>query len=85
MQTKTIYKPISCSFYDKILEMATLKKRVSIQYLEINQKKTIESIIKDVFTQNKEEFLLTDGGHKIRLDNIIKINHLQNFGNTCAM
>lgn len=35
---------------------------------------SIEAIIKDVYTKNKEEFLLTDDGTVIRLDYLLSVD-----------
>lgn len=68
------YLPIDCSFHDQLLELATFKKIVDIEYFNKSGEKTkIESIIKDVFiTKTKEEFLVDRNGNTIRLDKLIK-------------
>ncbi|TAF98716.1 MAG: hypothetical protein EAZ44_11075, partial [Cytophagia bacterium] len=53
------YQPIDCSFHDILLDNATKKKYHKIQYFtNLHEFITTDSIIKDVFTENKEEFLV---------------------------
>ena len=80
---KTKYKTISCSFYDVLLEKATLKEIVDIKYMELNGESLCSGIIVDVFTKNKGEFLKLDSRKTIRLDKLISVNnqHLSNFTN----
>jgi len=63
------YKCVSCDFYDQLESWATFSKKLSINYLTkegIDKSSLI--VIKDLVTINKEEFLITDTGEKIRLD-----------------
>jgi Rho-binding antiterminator len=68
------YEPINCSFHDILLENATFRKRILIVYYELDgAKKEGNNIIKDVYTKNKEEFMLLDDGKIIRLDHIVSV------------
>lgn len=70
------YHAISCHFYDE-LEVLAVKKVISkITYFENENEMTIEDLIVDFKTKNKEEFLILKNGTQIRLDKIIKINDL---------
>ena len=68
------YKPISCSYHDYLLELATFKKLVPIVYLHDNIEVKTESIIVDVYTKKGAEFLITKNGITIQLDHLISVN-----------
>lgn len=76
MSSKRPYLPIDCSFHDQLLEWATFRTPVTIQYEAIATEEvlTVKGQIADVYTQNKEEFLLLNDGTQIRLDLLIKVN-----------
>lgn len=68
------YKTISCSFYDLLLEKATLKEKIQLIYKPFGEEEiSIYGIIIDVYTKNKEEFLKLDSEQIIRLDYIISL------------
>jgi len=70
-----IYKPISCDYVDYIEHLATLKKEVSIKYLEALE--TLDKKEDVLITWKNEsgiEYLYTKSGLKIRLDHIVAIN-----------
>tara|TARA_B110000211_G_C13801902_1_gene430945 strand:- start:436 stop:687 length:252 start_codon:yes stop_codon:yes gene_type:complete len=72
------YKPIACSYYDYLLEVATFKKLVSIVYLQDTTEKEIESVIRDVYTKKGVEFLITENGITIQLDKLLSVDgHLK--------
>ena len=68
------YHAISCHFYDELEVLAVKKIIAKITYFENENEMTIEDLIVDFKTKNKEEFLILENGTQIRLDNIIKIN-----------
>jgi Rho-binding antiterminator len=69
------YLPINCGFHDILLEKATLKIYCKIQYFsEIDEFITLNAVIKDIYTKNKEEFMLLATGEIIRLDKIVSVN-----------
>jgi len=69
------YKPISCNYHDMLLAKATQKTYSKIQYFtEIREFLTVNAIIKDVFTNAKEEFMELATGEVIRLDRIISVD-----------
>lgn len=71
----TSYQPIDCGFHDLLLAKATLREIIQLQYYDKgNNRATVSSIIKDVYTKNKEEFLLLESGERVRLDRIITVN-----------
>jgi len=72
---KKKYQPINCSFHDILLEKATFRKKIILVYYEINgTKKEEHKTIKDVYTKNKEEFILLDDDKIIRLDHIVSVD-----------
>lgn len=79
---KEKYKPIACQFYDVLEVYASRKEPVKITFFEPGQSvKTVNSIIKNLVTRNKEEFLLLPDDTEIRLDQILSINDTQFYGN----
>ncbi|MBP7226403.1 MAG: transcriptional antiterminator Rof [Aliarcobacter sp.] len=70
------YHAISCHFYDELEFLAVKKIIAKITYFENENEMTIEDLIVDFKTKNKEEFLILKNGTQIRLDKIIKINDL---------
>ena len=70
------YHAISCHFYDELEVLAVKKIIAKITYFENENEMTIEDLIVDFKTKNKEEFLILKNGTQIRLDKIIKINDL---------
>lgn len=77
------YKTVSCHFYDELESLAVKKIKSKIIYLENENEKSIEDIIVDFKTKNKEEFLILKDGIQIRLDKIIKINELKSSDFRC--
>lgn len=64
-----MYKPISCDFYDEVINTITLHQKVTLAYETTNDIEHTEGMITDVFTRNKEEFCLINN-IEIRLDKI---------------
>ncbi len=60
----TNYKGVSCAFYDELTNSIVLKQKVN---LKINDSTIVEGFIQDIFTRNKEEFILINA-EEIRLD-----------------
>lgn len=79
------YQPISCSYYDYLLELATFKKLVSIVYLEHKVNLEINSIIVDVYTKKGIEFLKTKHDIIIRLDQIVSVDNKLNTNESCSV
>lgn len=72
--TDSNYSPISCDFHDILLTKATLKEYCKIQYFtDLRELITVTSVIRDIYTQKGEEFMLLLTGEVIRLDKIIAI------------
>ena len=70
------YQQISCSLFDRIESLSVTKKIVEINYItELDDDLKVKGYIKDVFSENKSEYLLINNV-KIRLDKIKSINEL---------
>ena len=78
-----IYKTVSCQFYDEIEALAVKKIKSLILYMDNENEKSVEGIIVDFKTKNKEEFLILSDGTQIRLDKILKINEINLSNNKC--
>ena len=75
MEAKPDYKPISCNFYDELEAIATLKTTCVLQYYQDNGSiGHHQGIIINLYTRNKEEFLVMKDGFELRLDRIIEVN-----------
>lgn len=74
---KTEYKPVACHFYDELESAAVKRKLNTIIFInDENKEVSIEDLIIDFKTLNKEEFAILKSGLKIRLDKIINFNEL---------
>ena len=69
------YQPISCDFYDE-LELLAMRQQEADLLLHDGHgsEERIRSVIKNLYTRNKEEFMLLRDGSEIRLDRIISVN-----------
>ena len=69
------YQSVSCSFYDELEALATLRRICTIRYrTETGEAVSIESKIIDLYTVNKSEFLKLKDGTEIRLDRLISVD-----------
>ena len=68
------YKPVSCDFYDELEALATLKKNCDIIFMNNGGKSQIQAKIADLYTREKVEYLKTDSGLEIRLDNLVQVD-----------
>jgi Rho-binding antiterminator len=72
---QTDYKPINCSYYDELEAIATLKKKVRVEYFEEKTPVKVSQVgIINLFTRNKEEFVVLSNGLTIRLDRLISVD-----------
>ncbi len=71
------YQQISCSLFDRIENLAVAKRILEITYIteENNNNNTVKGFIKNVFSEDKAEYLLINNV-KIRLDKIKSIKEL---------
>ncbi|MBT32160.1 MAG: hypothetical protein CMO01_21070 [Thalassobius sp.] len=80
------YQPVNCGFYDYFEAAITLKKKVSISYLNtIGELVTEEVTPIDLLIKNKEEFLVLADGKKIRLDQITEFDQAKNPSTSCSI
>lgn len=71
---ETEYQPINCNYYDVILAYATKRTAVEIKFENLDEEPvSFMAIVKDVYTKNKEEFILLESRESIRLDKIVSI------------
>jgi Rho-binding antiterminator len=69
------YKPIACGLHDELELRALRKSKVELSFAdESNSIQTIACVIADIFSKDKVEYLKTDKGLLIRLDDIIKLD-----------
>lgn len=77
------YKAIACGLYDELELRALRKQKVNIIFInEEKQEETIICSIVDLFSKDKTEYLKTNEGLVIRLDNIIEMDNIF-FNKTC--
>jgi len=69
------YRPINCNYYDELVLIAMRKKSVEVIYKNESSKElTIKSIIKDIITKDKIEYVVLEDDLKIRLDKLIQVD-----------
>lgn len=73
-----VYTPISCTFHDHIEHFITLKKPVTITFIESEVEVFYQTQILETYTSHtKEEFMkLKNYPNEIRLDSIISIDDI---------
>lgn len=72
------YIPIDCGFHDTLLDRATRRSVIELVYLDADEMpRTKHIVIKDVYTKQKEEFLLMNDGEIIRLDQIVSVDGIE--------
>ena len=84
MDTSKTYIPVSCDLVDQIEILATSKKSIKLVYLKMNKEVAENIQIRTWETLNKEEFLITKQGDRIRLDYILSLNGIS-FENSCSI
>ena len=68
------YQPVSCDYYDELTLVAQRRTPCQIAYRGQNGvEKKAGVTIRDIFTREKEEFLLLSTGEEIRLDQVIHV------------
>ncbi|MEM1215472.1 MAG: hypothetical protein AAGJ82_07300 [Bacteroidota bacterium] len=72
----TPYVPIDCQYNDRLLDHATLRSRIKLAYQTANGSVEITTVIKDVYTQEGAEYLLTQAGEVIRLDQLLAVDEV---------
>lgn len=69
------YIPIDCLFVDRLQDWATRKEVVKIVYRnKTGEVISINTRIIDLYTKNKEEFIVLENNETFRLDLLISVN-----------
>lgn len=77
------YRQISCNYHDILESIAVLRESAIFIYEdETGERITKKACISDVYSKNKEEFVLLEDQTIIRLDRILMVNETW-FGETC--
>lgn len=77
------YKPIACGLYDELELRALRKQKVNLLFInDKNENESIDCVISDLFSKDKIEYLKTNDGRIIRLDNIIEMDNIT-FNKNC--
>ncbi len=77
------YKPIACGLYDELELRALRKNKINLVFRNsLNEVEIIDCVIADLFSNNKVEYLKTDDGTIIRLDEIIELDNIL-FNKSC--
>lgn len=80
------YKPINCSYYDRLEAWATLGETCHITWLDQDGIKYQKySKIKDLRLKDGVEYLITDNHLSIRLDQLISVNGFRLPGASCTL
>ena len=82
------YIPVNCEFHDHLEDFATLRKPVSISYLdEAGQSQQRTAAITDVFARTGADWITLSTGDLIRADRPIEVNgiRLDAFPPSCAL
>lgn len=68
------YTPIDCSYYDRLEEAATLRRIVTIEYMQDGQPATVSFRITDLRLLEGAEWMILDSGQSIRLDDLLRMD-----------
>ena len=69
------YRPIRCDLYDELVLLAIRKTKCNFVFKAGDNKVlSMTSIIRDIYTKNKEEFIALETGLLLRLDKLISID-----------
>jgi Rho-binding antiterminator len=69
------YHPIDCGLHDRLEALATLRRRVRIEYrAEPDAVESIDDRIADIVTRDGAEYLRTETGLEIRLDALVRVD-----------
>lgn len=78
---KEKYIPIACQFYDVLELNASRKQKVEISYFSSSAKvTTVNTVIKDLVTRDKKEYMILEDQTEVRLDQIISVGNTQFYG-----
>ena len=69
------YTPISCACYDQLEVLAMRKAPTVIVYRDNeNKEQEVATVIVDVYSKDKQEFLKLDNDATIRLDRLMSVD-----------
>lgn len=74
MNNKEQYTPVNCDFYDELEALATRHKPCEIIFINNGSRSVIRATIADLVTKDKVEYLITDSGLEIRLDQLVQVD-----------
>ncbi len=76
---ETDYQRISCDYYDYLEMYAIQKQQLILKYKDAHNQTAEKKIqIKTLETKNKEEFMISTDGMRLRLDKIISLTPISN-------
>ena len=70
------YKPIACELHDELELRALRKSKVILSYKDENNINSLGCVITDIFSKDKVEYLKTDAGLIIRLDDLVAVDNI---------
>jgi hypothetical protein len=69
------YQPISRDVFEVLEEKYLLKEAFNLTFLQDYIKRTIiDAIIMDLYTEDGAEYMILEGGVRLRLDQVLAIN-----------
>lgn len=69
------YRKVNCLFYDQLTDLIVQKKYVRIDFTtDIKEFIKRQTVLKDIVTIEKQEFLMLNTGESVRLDRIKKVD-----------
>ena len=73
------YRPIDCNYYDELTLLAMRKALCFIRFKDdLGKEQQCESIIKDIYTKDKVEYLLlVENDQKLRLDRLLEVRKIE--------
>jgi Rho-binding antiterminator len=72
---KNNYKPIDCDLYDELVLLIMRKQRIQICIQNENGlEEEMDTVLKDIYSKEGEEFVLLENGNNLRLDKLVKID-----------
>ena len=70
------YRPINCSLHDYLLDRASKKANVRLEFKSESETETYTGRILDIFSTNGEEYLKGEDNFLIRLDRIRRMDDI---------
>lgn len=80
------YKPIDCSYYDRLEAWATLRKNCNIIWADQEgSSHEVSSKIVDLVLKGGVEYLVAENDLHIRLDQLVSVNGVPVTGGSCGV